>query len=62
MSSDSIHLAPEQMLLDKVMYVHIFETVTLKTWYKILNTLEAITVTGFLGALPVIPVCTSIFI
>lgn len=51
-SGDSVHLAPQQMLLDEVMCVYIFEPVTLKTWYQILNTLEAITVAGFLGVLP----------
>ena len=62
MSRDSVHLAPQQMLLDEVMYVHISEPVTLETWYKILITLEALTVTGSLGVLPVISVCIGIFI
>lgn len=61
-SSDSVHLAPQQMLLDKVMYVHISEPVTLEIWYKIFITLEALTVTGFLGVLLVISVCIGIFI
>ena len=61
-SGDSVHLAPQQMLLDEVVSVHIFEPVTLKTWYQILNTLEAITVAGFLGVLPVISVYTGVFV
>lgn len=51
-SSDSVHLAPQQCL--DVLCVHIFEPVTLKPGIRFLNTLEAITVAGFLGVLPVI--------